>query len=69
MVGMAVRGGYMWWAMIRPVFDGDSELWKRRQRQQSTVADVGIFVLAIAFCASGASISWFVLRVLSWLSG
>ncbi|KAK8010663.1 hypothetical protein PG990_009628 [Apiospora arundinis] len=33
-----------WWVVMCPVFDGDSELWKRRHREESTWLDVGTFV-------------------------
>lgn len=35
-----------WWAVMSPVFDGESELWKRRYHEESTWNDVGIFLFA-----------------------
>ncbi|KAK7958289.1 hypothetical protein PG996_010271 [Apiospora saccharicola] len=35
-----------WWAVMGPVFDGESELWKRRYQEESTWNDVGIFLFA-----------------------
>ncbi|KAK8127574.1 hypothetical protein PG984_008682 [Apiospora sp. TS-2023a] len=35
-----------WWAVMSPVFDGESELWKRRYQEESTWNDVGVFLFA-----------------------
>lgn len=35
-----------WWAVMSPVFDGESDLWKRRYQEESTWNDVGVFLFA-----------------------
>ncbi|KAK7927136.1 hypothetical protein PG985_004134 [Apiospora marii] len=35
-----------WWTVMGPVFDGESELWKRRYQEESTWNDVGVFLFA-----------------------
>ncbi|KAK7956174.1 uncharacterized protein PG986_005396 [Apiospora aurea] len=37
---------HYWWDVMHPVFDGESDLWKRRHREESTWADVGVFLFA-----------------------
>ncbi|KAK8052009.1 hypothetical protein PG993_003394 [Apiospora rasikravindrae] len=37
---------HYWWDVMHPVFDAESELWKRRHREESTWADVGVFLFA-----------------------
>ncbi|KAK8080580.1 hypothetical protein PG997_008398 [Apiospora hydei] len=37
---------HYWWDVMHPVFDGESDLWERRHREESTWADVGVFLFA-----------------------
>ncbi|KAK8106085.1 hypothetical protein PG999_009444 [Apiospora kogelbergensis] len=46
----------MWWAIMRPVFDGGSELWKRRHQEESTWLDVGAFVFTGVSLVVGLSL-------------
>ncbi|KAH9887851.1 hypothetical protein F4778DRAFT_797328 [Xylariomycetidae sp. FL2044] len=43
---VAVGLACTWWFMIRPAFDPESELWRRRHRQESTWEDVVVFACA-----------------------
>ncbi|KAI1210844.1 uncharacterized protein F4807DRAFT_420599 [Annulohypoxylon truncatum] len=55
-----------WWAMVRPAFDQQSDLWKRRHRKQSTWEDAIVFILAGVFCLSGGIASWYASKTLWW---
>ncbi|KAI1776828.1 hypothetical protein F4818DRAFT_360288 [Hypoxylon cercidicola] len=52
-----------WWITVRPAFDQQSDLWRRRHRKQSTLKDVSTFTSAAVFCLAAVLGGWYVLRV------
>ncbi|KAI6091318.1 hypothetical protein F4821DRAFT_226910 [Hypoxylon rubiginosum] len=52
-----------WWITVRPVFNQQSDLWRRRHKNQSTWTDVGTFASAGVFCLAAMLGGWYVLRV------
>ncbi|KAK9774768.1 hypothetical protein SCAR479_08588 [Seiridium cardinale] len=44
--------GCTWWNMVRPAFDKQSGLWKRREKEMSTVADFGLVLFEIGQTAN-----------------
>ncbi|KAI4870011.1 hypothetical protein F4820DRAFT_404808 [Hypoxylon rubiginosum] len=58
-VGLACN----WWITVRPVFDAQSDLWRRRHKKQSTWEDVGTFTSASLFCLAAAFGGWYISRV------
>ncbi|KAI2469371.1 hypothetical protein F4781DRAFT_220676 [Annulohypoxylon bovei var. microspora] len=56
-----------WWVMVRPAFDQQSDLWKRRHRNQSTWEDVIVFISAVMFCLAGGVSGWYASKILWWL--
>ncbi|KAI2624268.1 hypothetical protein GGR54DRAFT_568599 [Hypoxylon sp. NC1633] len=65
LLGLARR----WWAVARPAFDGRSELWGRRRREEGTWADLAVFAAAGSFCVAAALGGWFAVRVVWWVVG
>lgn len=59
--------GFAWWNFSRPAFDQQSSLWRRRHKEMSTFTDLVVFVSAGLFCATGAVMAWYGLRLLKWL--
>ncbi|KAI0888910.1 uncharacterized protein GGS22DRAFT_152677 [Annulohypoxylon maeteangense] len=56
-----------WWAMVRPAFDQQSDLWRRRHRKQSTWEDAIVFISAGVFCLAGGLSGWYASKILWWL--
>ncbi|KAI0132557.1 hypothetical protein BJ170DRAFT_691699 [Xylariales sp. AK1849] len=56
-----------WWSVVRPAFDKESPLWRRREKEESTLVDLGVFLFAGLFCGVGALGTWYGLKVLKWL--
>ncbi|KAI1806131.1 hypothetical protein F4811DRAFT_511916 [Daldinia bambusicola] len=56
-----------WWTVVRPAFDAQSDLWRRRYKNESTWRDVGVFTSAGLFCLAGALCGWYASRLCWWL--
>ncbi|KAI1470759.1 uncharacterized protein F4812DRAFT_277607 [Daldinia caldariorum] len=56
-----------WWTAARPAFDPQSDLWRRRCKNESTWSDVGVFTSAGLFCLAGALCGWYASRLCWWL--
>ncbi|KAI1768798.1 hypothetical protein GGR53DRAFT_477136 [Hypoxylon sp. FL1150] len=57
-----------WWIAVRPVFDHQSDLWRRRCKNMSTWRDVGTFASAGAFCLAAMLGGWYVLGMFWWVA-
>ncbi|KAI1658498.1 hypothetical protein F4813DRAFT_356986 [Daldinia decipiens] len=55
-----------WWAIVRPAFNPQSDLWRRRHRKESTWRDMAVFTSAGLFCLAGALCGWYVSRLFRW---
>ncbi|KAI2637053.1 hypothetical protein GGS26DRAFT_468198 [Hypomontagnella submonticulosa] len=55
-----------WWIAVRPAFDQQSEIWRRKYRNESTWKDAAIFVSAGIFCFACMLGSWYALKMLCW---
>ncbi|KAI0111887.1 hypothetical protein F4814DRAFT_370346 [Daldinia grandis] len=55
-----------WWAIVRPAFNPQSDLWKRRYRKESTWRDMVVFTSAGLFCLVGALCGWYMSRLFWW---
>ncbi|KAK0715668.1 hypothetical protein B0H67DRAFT_246801 [Lasiosphaeris hirsuta] len=66
MVGQAVLA---YWELVRPVFDGDSKLRKRVERQQATWGDLIMCALAVAFVFLVLTTGLWVGRGVAWVVG
>ncbi|ETS82775.1 hypothetical protein PFICI_04651 [Pestalotiopsis fici W106-1] len=62
-----LAAGFAWWNFSRPAFEQQSGLWRRRHKQVSTFGDLVVFLSAGLFCATGAVMVWYGLRLLMWL--
>ncbi|OTB19903.1 hypothetical protein K445DRAFT_372672 [Daldinia sp. EC12] len=58
-----------WWSVVRPAFDPQSDLWRRRHRKESTWRDAAVFASAGLFCLAGAFCGWYASRLFWWLLG
>ncbi|KAI8961651.1 hypothetical protein F5Y11DRAFT_222716 [Daldinia sp. FL1419] len=56
-----------WWTTVRPAFDPQSDLWRRRHRKESTWRDVAVFTSAGLFCLAGAWCGWYASRLFWWV--
>ncbi|KAI0159634.1 hypothetical protein GGR57DRAFT_499959 [Xylariaceae sp. FL1272] len=69
--GLALGYGLlrMWWEFVKPVFDKESELWKRRETQSSTWSDMGVFLAAGLFLGVGVGVLGCGVCGLGWEGG
>ncbi|KAH6659520.1 hypothetical protein BKA67DRAFT_544695 [Truncatella angustata] len=58
---------FAWWFLVRPAFNKQSSLWRRRQKGISTLTDLAIFFCAGLFCVIGTLIAWCGFKFLNWL--
>lgn len=57
---------FTWWITVRPAFDQQSDLWRRRHRKQGTWEDAMVFVSAGVFCLAGGVSGWYASKMLWW---
>ncbi|KAI1095892.1 hypothetical protein F5B19DRAFT_271850 [Rostrohypoxylon terebratum] len=57
---------FTWWVTVRPAFDQQSDLWRRRHRKQGTWEDAMVFVSAGVFCLAGGISGWYASKMLWW---